>query len=594
MIDLKGNPFYLSDEDMKWVNEIISNMTLEEKVGQLFCPAGFTSKQSALKELVEDIKIGGIMYRPGPGVKTQSTHRFLQENSKIPLLIAANLEAGGNGIAEDGTEFGSQMQVAATDDEEMAYRLGLVAGKEGRAVGCNWAFAPVIDIDMNYRNPITNTRTYGSEPDRVLKMGKQFMKGIQESGLAVSIKHFPGDGVDERDQHLHTSINSLSCEEWDETYGKIYKGLIDNGARTLMAAHIMQPAYSRKFRSGIKDEELKPATLAPELLNDLLRDQLGFNGLIVTDSTIMAGFTVAEKRENAVPGAIAAGCDMFLFNKSIREDYEYMMQGIKKGILTKERIDEAVTRILATKASLGLNKQKKEGKLVPKESALDTLACPQHRKWAEECADQSVTLVKDKNKLLPISPDKQKRILFFVVGDEPEIFEQMLGPAGKVLTAVKKITNKGKITGKIIGQSHHKMIELLEKEGFEVTKFDCSNMMKVMKEMGKTVKQFKEEYDLAIYYTNLKTASNQTVVRVNWAPPIGADMPWFTAEIPTMFVSVSNPYHMQDVPQIPTFINGYTTSEFVLEAIVKKMVGKSEFKGISPINPYCGLWEGKM
>lgn len=220
------------------------------------------------------------------------------------------------------------MQVAATDDEEMAYRLGVISGREGRAVGCNWSFAPVIDIDYNFQNPITNTRTYGSDPERVLRMAGAYMKGIQENGLAVSIKHWPGDGVDGRDQHLLTSINNLSIEEWDKTFGKVYQGMIDSGARTVMAAHIMLPAYSRRFRPGIKDEDIMSATLAPEIYNSLLRGKLGFNGLVVTDATVMAGFTVAMERELAVPTSIAAGADMFLFTCDLEEDFQFMLNGV--------------------------------------------------------------------------------------------------------------------------------------------------------------------------------------------------------------------------------------------------------------------------
>lgn len=192
-----------------------------------------------------------------------------------------------------------------------AYRLGKVSCSEGAAVGCNWAFAPVVDIDRNWRNPITNVRTYGDDPDRVLECGLNYMKAAKEENVLVAIKHFPGDGCDEVDQHILTSVNSLSCEEWDATYGKIYGGLIEAGAQTVMVGHIAQPAYQKLYNPDFPDK-LVPATLSPELLKGLLRKKLGFNGLIVTDSTCMVGFSCAMKREKAVPYAIEAGCDMFL------------------------------------------------------------------------------------------------------------------------------------------------------------------------------------------------------------------------------------------------------------------------------------------
>ena len=563
MTNLKAKPFNLKDEDIKWVKETLKNMDLKEKVGQLFFPVGLTDDRDYLKAIIENIKPSGIMYRPEEGSKIQAMHRFLQENSKIPLLIAANLESGGNGIAADGTFYGKQMQVAATDDKDMAYKLGLVSGREGRAVGCNWAFAPVIDIDMNFRNPITNVRTYGSDPKRVLKMAKAYMKGIHENGLAVSIKHFPGDGVDERDQHLVTSINSLSTEDWDNSYGMIYKGMIDEGAHTVMVGHIMQPAYSRKLVPGIKDEEIMPATLAPELLQGLLREKLGFNGLIVTDASLMAGFAVAERREIAVPKAIASGCDMFLFNRSIEEDFMFMMKGIENGILTLERIDEAVTRILGVKASLGLHLQKN---LVPEAGELSVLKCEEHVAWAKECADKAVTLVKDTQNLLPINPETHKRVVLYVLGDEDGLFG---------------------------GTSISKYFETaLRAKGFEVTLFDKKNLD--FSDLIAPISGLREKYDLALYFANLETASNQTTVRINWAPPMGADLPWFVKELPTMFISTANPYHLQDVPMVKTYINAYSSSEYIVDAVIEKIMGKSEFKGINPVDPFCNCWEAKL
>ena len=576
MIDLKSKPFYLTAEDIQWVKETLAGMDLQAKVGQLFCLLVPKEDMSELMQQLQEIKIKpcGFMSRPFPGTVIQKNHRFLQESAEIPLLLAANLEKGGDGIASDGTFFGTQMQVAATDDTTMAYRLGLVCGREARAVGCNWDFAPVIDIDMNYQNPITNTRTYGSDPARVLRMARAYMKGIQECGLAVSIKHWPGDGVDGRDQHLLTSINNLSVEEWDKTFGKVYKGMIDAGANSVMAAHIMLPAYSKKLKRGVKNADIMPATLAPEINYKLLRKQLGFNGLIVTDATAMAGFTAVMSRERAVPATIAAGCDVFLFSLDLKEDFELMMAGVQNGILTPERLDEAVTRILALKASLKLHKRKAKGTLVPDETALEVLNCPEHRAWAKECADKAITLVKDTQKLLPLTVEKHKRILLYVLGDVGGYMDEGQGVSGK-------------------------FIKLLEDHGFVVTQFDYSqtvgaSMWANLLFRSKPVRALKEEYDLVLYFASIKTASNQTIVRINWAQPMGIDVPKFINDIPTAFVSVDNPYHLQDVPRVKTFVNGYTSSEYVVEALVDKLLGKSPFKGTSPVDPFCGYWEAKL
>lgn len=565
MINLKSKPFLLKDEDISWVKETLRNMNLKEKIGQLFCPVGSTDNEEELKGFLKEFNPGGMMYRPGKGKDIRRTHKILQDNTKIPLLLGANLEAGGNGIATDGTYYGKQMQVAATNDNEMAYKLGVICGKEANAVGCNWAFAPIVDIDMNFRNPITNVRTFGSNENRVLNMAKEYMKGINENGVIAAIKHFPGDGVDERDQHLLSSVNSLTTDEWDNSYGKIYKEMIKDGVHSVMVGHILLPNYSKKLNPALMDEEIMPASLAPELLNGLLRVKLGFNGLIVTDATAMIGFNVAERREVAVPKAIAAGCDVFLFNKNIKEDFDFMMAGIEKGILTEERVDEAVTRILATKASLGLHKNK----LIPDESELKVLKCDEHEEWARECADKSVTLVKDTQNLLPITPNKYKRIRLYILGED----------------------NDG---GFKDGDSATcKVKENLENQGFEVDVFDNKNL-DFREIFNGGINELKNKYDLIIYVANVETASNQTTVRLDWIHLMAANAPWFVKDIPTMFISLANPYHLLDVPMIKTFVNAYSASEYVVDAVVEKITGESEFKGVNPVDPFCNVWGARF
>ncbi len=554
MIRLNEKPFFLSDEDIDWVEQTKKDMTLEEKIGQLFVPIGYAGDPGYLEGVMLSHHIGGIMYRCGEAKEMQKTHRYLQEHSKIPLLIGANLEDGGCGIATDGTVYGKQMQVAATGDEQDAYRLGKVSCSEGAAVGCNWAFAPVVDIDRNWRNPITNVRTYGDDPARVLSFARQYMKAAKEENVLVAIKHFPGDGCDEVDQHILTSVNDLSTEDWDASYGKIYQGLIDDGAQTVMVGHIAQPAYQKYYNADFPDK-LVPATLSPELLKGLLRKKLGFNGLIVTDSTCMVGFSCAMERSRAVPYAIEAGCDMFLFNKDLDEDYHYMLDGYKNGILSDQRLDEAITRILATKASLGLHKKAKD-QIVPKEDALHILKNEEHVDWAKQSADQAVTLVKDRDHILPISPKKTKKVLLEIMGDFPSN-ERVIGQFEKLLSQE--------------GFS----VECYEHEDFATAKFD--------------VHTFREKYDLVIYIGNVENASNKVTNRLSWFTfwGNGNNVPWFASERPVIFVSLANPYHLIDVPMVGTYINGYSNSSYVIESLVEKLMGRSAFTGKSPVDPFC-------
>lgn len=562
MIDYKGNPFYLKEGDIQWVEETYKNMSIEERLGQLFCPVVFTKEEKELKVLVKDAHIGGLLYREGPGKEIRAAQEIIQKYAKVPLLLASNLEYGGNGSAVEGTYFGREMLVAATGDVKKAEELGSVCGREGAAVGVNWSFAPVVDLDQNYHNPITNVRTFGSDLDTVIAMGKAYVKSCQKEGVAASCKHFPGDGIDERDQHLVTSVNSLSCEEWDASYGKIYKEMIKAGTLSIMAAHIALPAYEEKF-DGKPVEKILPATLSKNLLTKLLRKKLGFNGLISTDATPMVGFCAAMDRKTAVPTAIEAGCDVFLFNRNMEEDFRYMREGYENGLLSEERLEEAVKRILATKAALKLHEKQREGTLVPKKDALSILCCKEHETWAKECADMGVTLVKDTQGLLPLDPEKHKRILLEIMGefDSNERVEKSL---------VKHLTEEGF------------EVTVYEKEGFEV--------------MNDTVESLKERCDLILYAANVETASNKTTARMNWHTMfgLGTNMPWMVHEVPVAFLSLGNPYHLLDAPMVKTFINGYCNSEYVICAAVEKMMGRSEFKGKSPIDPFCGKLDLKF
>lgn len=570
MIDLKGNPFYLADEDIRWVEETLASMSDDEKLGQLFCLVTFSSDIEFLKANVLSVKPGGMMCRPMPMPELLTTVKLLQDNSRIPMLIPANLEKGGNGMVTEGTLLGSPMQIAATSDIRTAWRLGEICGREGAAVGGNWAFAPIIDIDFNFRNPITNTRTFGSDPYTVRRMGVEYVRAVQQHGVAASIKHFPGDGVDERDQHLVTSINSLSCEDWDNTYGAAYQASIDAGALTVMAGHIAMPAWSKRLNSSLKDAEILPGSLAPEILNGLLRDHLGFNGLIVTDASTMAGMVIPMPRSQAVPQAIAAGCDMFLFTRNLQEDVGYMRQGINSGIITPERLHEALTRILALKAALKLHKKQAAGTLVPTlGQAQAIVGCEEHKAWTRECADKSITLVKEEKGVLPISPDKYKKVLFYAIEDETGFFAHGSGE--------KKASEK--------------LVDNLRAEGFDIDVFDAN---KGMEGMMTPYSAITDRYDLILYLVNKATKSNQTVVRIEWAFPMGANAPVYLSSVPTVFISVENPYHLIDVPRVRTFINTYSSHDAVLESLTEKLLGRSEFKGTSPIDPFCGMWDTRL
>jgi len=563
MIDLTAKPFELDTTACRWVYDTLAGMTEKEKVGQLFCEILWDRPEAKPEQLFGEIEPGAIMYRPFSGARMLETTGILQSAAKIPLLIACNLErggSGGNGGLTDGTYVASPMGAAATDDPMQEYHLGLVAAREGAAAGVNWTFEPIVDIDFNCENPITNVRTFGSDPERVIAMAKAYIDACREHEVAVTIKHFPGDGVDYRDQHLLASVNSLSIKRWYETYGRVYQELIDYGAQTLMSAHIMQPALTREVNPEIRDEDILPASLSRELNLGIIREKMKFNGVIVTDATQMVGFTCSMPRAKAVPVAIANGADMFLFTINQKEDVGYMLDGVHNGIISPERLDEAVTRVLALKASIGLHRKK----LIPEPSGLSVLQCPEHLDWAKEVAEKAVTLVKDKESLLPLSPEKNRRVKLIMITNEKV-------EKGDYLPEIK----------------HFKT--LLEKEGFEVGYFNNA----VCPGVETSIAEFRKETDLIIYLANMKVGSNQTTIRITWDDFLGEDSPKYVCDIPTLFISLSNPYHLVDVPMVRTYINAYTCNKTTVEAVLEKIMGRSVFQGISPVDPFGGLWDAR-
>lgn len=517
----------------------------------------------------------GHVVEPGPGQRMPELPR------EMPYITEEENEAWEKGLKpyianlREGAAAGFKYFGFQGDEAEIALELRgtgtvqvLMDSADGIAAAELCHSSLVIDIDNNWRNPITNTRTYGSDPRRVAAMGEAYVKELQKHGVAASIKHFPGDGVDERDQHLVTSVNSLSVEEWEATYGEAYRRCIDAGALTLMAGYIMQPAMTRKYNPGIRDEELMPGPLQKELLQDVLRGQLGFNGMIITDSSGMAGFGCAMARSKAIPACVNAGCDMILFTKNMEEDLMFLRSGIESGEVPLERIDDAVTRILALKAALRLPDKKAAGTLVPSlERAEQVVGSTEHLAVAREVADRAITLVKEEKGLFPITPERYPRV--YVYPKEAGATDLAFGAASRV----------------------DQVVDRLRAEGFKVDVFKPSPGFEGLSAPMSSVI---DNYDLLIYVANYATKSNQTVVRLEWAQPMGADCPIFIHDVPTVFISLENPYHLADVPRVRTYINTYGSSDQTLDALMDKLTGRSAFQGKSPVDAFCGFWDAHL
>ncbi len=590
MVDMKAKPFHLTDEDCKWVEDTIADMSLDEKIGQLFFNMGSSREEDYLKMTVNDYHIGGIRYNPGKAEEIHEQNRILQENSKIPLIIACNTENGGDGACTDGTMIGSQTKIAATGNADYAYELGRMANKEAAAIGCNLSFAPVSDILYNWENPVIGLRTYGNDPHRVAVMTKAYLDGAHENpGFCCAAKHFPGDGLDFRDQHVANSVNTMSCEEWDRTFGMVYGNLIDNGLEAIMVGHIMQPAYARHFNPAISDDEMMPATLSPELIQGLLRDKLKFNGMVLTDASHMVGLTCRMKRRDLMPAAIAAGVDMFLFFNEMEEDFASMKQGVLDGRISEERLDDALHRILALKAHMGLHRKAKNEIVPPLEKLHETVGCREHIEMQKEISDRSVTLVKYKDKdVLPLTPQKYKRIMIVHV-------KGLSAPGLGTLFAAKSSPAEA-LRDRLAARGfdafiYESPLDQMMKEAQEGKKPDLN-----MYFAGKTpIKEFRENQDLIITLVDI-AGGFQPVARPAFGMTKGGgEIPWYVFELPVVVIGTGHPFVLADIPQARTYINTYDSKDSTLDALVEKlMTGEEAFTGKDPVDSFCGIFDTRI
>ncbi len=578
MVDLRAKPFFLTDEDVKWVEDTIASMTLEEKVGQLFVQMRRSLDPDDIRRTLDSYHQGGLRWQGGDRKQVYEQNKTYQEASRIPLLIAANCDNGGDGCLSDGTFVATAAEAAAGGGTQTAYDMGYVAGREASSVGVNWMFNPCADIFMNWRNTIVNTRAFGDNADQVIQNIRAYIEGIHQSNIACCCKHFPGDGVEERDQHLVLGVNDLSVEDWDASFRKVYQTMIDEGLESIMVGHIALPAMSRKLRPGIREEDIMPATLAPELLTDLLRGEMGFNGLVITDASHMAGIACMEKRSVAVPKAIASGCDMFLFSNDMEEDFHYMLDGVNSGVISEERLSDALHRILGLKARLKLYKA--ENRVAAPAVKEQVVGCAEHIRLAEEAAQRCVTLVKDTQHNLPLDPIKQKRARLVYIQSTPTSKSYKGDPVKELV--VQELENAG-FAVDVAPNFHDLEVEKGPNPANMMTMMDCGRM-----------EEFRASYDVVFLVINVKGYAQENNVRLRWSCNHSSELPWYATEVPTVGISLNYTNHLIDVPQVRTFVNAYGCNRASIRAAIEKICGRSPFTGTASDTVFCGKWDTRL
>ena len=416
----------LSPEADRWVAQTLKKMTLEEKIGQVFavwCYGGFLSVESPeYKELLRDVQekhIGSfaIQTQSSPlGIERSQVYptavlvNTLQSHAKIPLLIAADFERGTAMRLEEGTSFPHAMAVAATGRPEDAYTMGKITALEAKAAGVPWVFAPDADVNSNPDNPIINTRSFGEDPARVSEFVAAFVRGVEENGGLATAKHFPGHGDTSTDSHLDLPTVTSDRAHLDRVELAPFRAAIAAGASTIMTGHLSVPA--------LEPDPDVPATMSPKIMTDLLRGQMGFDGLVVTDALDMGGVTVRYPPGEVAVRSILAGADVLLVPPVLDAALEAVRDAVASGRIPMSRLNEAVMRVLRAKAKLGLNKSK----LVDLDALARNFDRPEFERAALDIADRGVTLLRDDQHILPLDATKPMRALLVAVSGDNDAY----------------------------------------------------------------------------------------------------------------------------------------------------------------------------
>ena len=415
-------------KDYPNLKQKVEEMDVDSLLRAVVCPnirAGQTLPEST----------GSVFVHPTTTEKAFETANSINSGSENPSLIVADMEYGAGGAINGAILFPSMWAVAKTGDKNLAYEMGVIAAKEAINAGYHWTFGPCVDILGYTYSPVVTLRTAGDNPDVVIEYCGAYMKGLQDTGLISTLKHFPGDGYCLHDQHVTTAENPLSKDEWDNTFGKVYKTLIEDGAMTIMPGHISLPSYDEiDEKTGV----CPPATVSKKLLTELLREKLGFEGIIVSDAVEMSGFCGYMNYYHACAAFLEAGGDCLLFAHATEEFLTAMKQCIADGRLTLEVLKDRAYRMMCFAQEYFENHQ--VGKKVDFDREKAELT-------AKEIAEKSVEIVRDRANLLPFNINSDTKIahvvLYNVWNDDFKPVEELTEKLSAITKNVEEIRDPG-------------------------------------------------------------------------------------------------------------------------------------------------------
>lgn len=422
-----GNKFAPSEKDWKRADKLLKKMSVEEKVGQLIqigINAKFANRDSSfykeIRRQVVENKIGGIIFFGAPMYETSILINRMQAEAKLPLLMALDAETGVGMRFADAVNFPWAMAVAATGNTDYARRIGIITGREARAMGFQHVYAPVLDVNNNAANPVINVRSFGEDPLEVAKFGTAFIDGVQSEKAIATAKHFPGHGDTDVDSHRGLPIIDHSLASLEKTELVPFRAAIDDGVASVMIAHIALPQIDneivlplKNYRGGdaevgaeiVEQKAYIPATLSKKVQTDLLRNEMGFKGLIVTDAMSMSGLTLYFEQGEAGVRAFLAGSDLLEKPSDPDTMIAGLLAAVKSGRISQERLDDSVRRILAWKSAVGLFDDR-----ITNIDAMDRIISgPESLALTNEVADKAITLVRNDANALPL--DRSKKIV---------------------------------------------------------------------------------------------------------------------------------------------------------------------------------------
>ncbi|MCX6132254.1 MAG: glycoside hydrolase family 3 C-terminal domain-containing protein [Ignavibacteriales bacterium] len=542
-----------------WVESTLASMTLEEKIGQLFAAdlvAVYSNRESPsfqlAKEFVHKYHVGGFILAGGTVSDIALVTNALQRESKLPLLISADLEGGlwfnhpyrwlmGRGpelprfVGGGGTPLPSCMAVGATGNTHFAYEFGRITAREARAVGIHWINAPVADVNSNPHNPIVNTRSFGEDPAQVAAMVEAYVRGAQEEKVIATLKHFPGHGDTEEDTHMQLPSLPFDRARLDAVEFVPFKAGINAGVQAVMTAHIALPNV---------DPEKRPSTLSPVIVTELLRNHLGFKGLVVTDGMTMQGVTDHFSAAEAAIRAIEAGDDVVLVPADFAQAYNGVLGAVRSGRISLARVEESVRRVLAAKVWVGIDR----ARTVNVENISNIVAPPESERIADSMFSAAVTLLRNQGNVLPLSP--AARVLVVTVTDEPNL------QIGDALASVLKTKHQSVALSHVWNESSPDAISRIIAEAQTADIIVAGIYLSV----GAWKGQLGFSPELRKFFDKLSTLKK-----------------------PVVTIAFGDPYVIEKLPTTDVIIATYTGVRKAEEAAANVLLGKSEVKGKLPV-----------